>query len=69
MSTLAIEDRLAAARERLAVKTPVERAGPALAAALLAAITALTLAGAVVLGPGVETGPVATPAVALEPGS
>jgi len=54
MTTLAIGDRIAAARERLAVKTPVERAGPALAAALLAAITALTLAGAVVLGPGVE---------------
>lgn len=54
MTDLAIADRLAAAREKLTVVPAAERSLPALAAAMLAALTALTLAGAVILGPGVE---------------
>ncbi|HYE42475.1 MAG TPA: hypothetical protein VEA15_03700 [Caulobacteraceae bacterium] len=57
MTVIAISDRLSAAREKLAPAPKAERALPALAAALLAAVTALTLAGAVILGPGVEANP------------
>jgi len=54
MSVIAITENLAAARAKLNAPRRAERSAPALAAALLAAISALTLAGAVILGPGVE---------------
>ncbi len=55
MTVIAITDRLTEARTKLAPRTRAERSLPALAAALLAAMTALMLAGAVILGPGMET--------------
>lgn len=54
MSAIAISDRLDQARRILATPAKTERSLPALGAALLAAMTALILAGAVILGPGVE---------------
>ena len=63
MPAIAIAENLAAARERLAPQSRRERALPALAAALLAAFTALTLAAAVILGPGVEAEPGVTAAI------
>jgi hypothetical protein len=54
VSVIAISDRLEQARTLLTKPATVERSAPALGAALLAAVTALLLAGAVILGPGVE---------------
>jgi len=54
VSVIAISDRLDEARRILAKPARTERSLPALGAALLAAMTALILAGAVILGPGVE---------------
>ena len=55
MSVIAISDQVAQARQLLDKPAGAERSGPALGAAFLAAVTALVLAGAVILGPGVET--------------
>ena len=63
MPAVAIAENLAAAREKLAVAPKSERALPALAAAVLAAFTALTLAAAVILGPGVEAEPGVTASI------
>jgi len=57
MSVISITEQLDEARRLLIKEEPRERTGPALGAALLAAVTALLLAGAVILGPGVEAGP------------
>ena len=67
MSVVTISESLAAAREKLVVTPKVERSLPAVAAAVLAAVTALMLAGAVILGPGFETGPQAQEATAARP--
>jgi hypothetical protein len=63
MPAVAIAENLTAAREKLAPPTRQERALPALAAAMLAAFTALTLAAAVILGPGVEAEPGVTASI------
>ena len=54
VSAIAISDQIAEARQLLDKPAKAERSGPALGAAFLAAVTALVLAGAVILGPGVE---------------
>lgn len=55
MSVIAITDQIDRARVLLDRPIKAERSAPALGAALLAAVTALLLAGAVILGPGVES--------------
>ena len=65
--TIAITESLQAARAHLAPRVSIERSLPALAAALLAAVTALTLAGAVIMGPGVEAPETAAPASSAAP--
>ena len=52
VSVLSITERLDDARALLLKPEKPERSLPALGAALLAAVTALLLAGAVILGPG-----------------
>lgn len=54
MSAIAISEQLDHARALLTKPEQAERSLPALGAALLAAVTALLLAGAVILGPGVD---------------
>ena len=54
MPVLAITELLDDARALLTPPERRERSLPAVGAALLAAVTSLMLAGAVVLGPGVE---------------
>lgn len=54
MSAIAITDQIERARGLLVKPEQRERSLPALGAALLAAVTALFLAAAVILGPGVE---------------
>ncbi len=54
MPVLAITEQLDDARALLIKPETRERSLPAVGAALLAAVTSLMLAGAVVLGPGVE---------------
>lgn len=54
MSVIAISDRLNEARAHLVSTPRRDRSLPAVGAALLAAVTSLMLAAAVVLGPGVE---------------
>lgn len=62
MPVIAITEQLDDARALLITPERRERSLPAVGAALLAAVTSLMLAGAVVLGPGVEapTAPAAT---------
>lgn len=55
MPVFAITEQLDDARALLTLPEKRERSLPAVGAALLAAVTSLMLAGAVVLGPGVET--------------
>lgn len=54
MPVLAVTELLDDARALLSPPEERERSLPAVGAALLAAVTSLMLAGAVVLGPGVE---------------
>ena len=54
MPVLAITEQLDDARALLTAPEKRDRSLPAVGAALLAAVTALLLAGAVILGPGVE---------------
>ena len=63
MPVLAITEQLDDARALLIRPEKRERSLPAVGAALLAAVTSLMLAGAVVLGPGVEA-PAPAPAEA-----
>ena len=55
MAVVSITEQLDNARALLVTAEKRERSLPAIGAALLAAVTSLLLAGAVVLGPGVET--------------
>ena len=54
MPVIAITEQLDDARALLTMPEKRERSLPAVGAALLAAVTSLMLAAAVVLGPGVE---------------
>lgn len=57
-----IAERLSAAREKLVSPMPREASSmKALGAAALAALTALMLAAAVIMGPGMDSGPTVSP--------
>jgi hypothetical protein len=65
MAVVSITEQLDNARALLVAPEPRrERSLPAVGAALLAAVTSLMLAGAVVLGPGVEGAGPQAPAAA-----